>query len=46
LMGKRYLIHDHDPLYTAEFLGTLGAAGLACEPLLSRCRHFKESDSR
>jgi len=28
LIGKRYLIHDHDPLYTAEFLGTLGAAGV------------------
>ena len=28
LRGKRYLIHDHDPLYTAEFLGTLGAAGI------------------
>jgi putative transposase len=28
LMGKGYLIHDRDPLYTAEFLGTLGAAGI------------------
>ena len=28
LMGKQYLIHDRDPLYTAEFLGTLGAAGV------------------
>ncbi len=28
LMGKRYLIHDRDPLYTAEFLGTLGTAGV------------------
>jgi hypothetical protein len=28
LMGKRYLIHDRDPLYTAEFLGTLGSAGV------------------
>jgi hypothetical protein len=27
LMGKRYLIHDHDPLYTAEFLGALAASG-------------------
>ena len=27
LIGKRYLIHDRDPLFTAEFLGTLGAAG-------------------
>jgi hypothetical protein len=28
LMGKRYLIHDRDPLHTAEFLGTLGSAGV------------------
>ncbi len=28
LMGKRYLIHDRDPLYAAEFLGTLGTAGV------------------
>ena len=28
LMGKRYLIHDRDPLYTAEFLGALGATGI------------------
>jgi putative transposase len=28
LMGKRYLIHDRDPLYTAEFLETLGSAGV------------------
>jgi transposase InsO family protein len=28
LMGKRYLIHDRDPLFTAEFLGTLAATGV------------------
>lgn len=28
LMGKRYLIDDRDPLYSAEFLETLGAAGV------------------
>jgi putative transposase len=28
LMGKRHLIHDRDPLHTAEFLGTLGSAGV------------------
>ena len=28
LRGKRYLIHDRDPLYTAEFLATLRAAGV------------------
>ena len=27
LTGKRYLIHDRDPLLTAEFLRTLEAAG-------------------
>ena len=28
LTGKRYLIHDRDPLFTAEFLPTLEAAGV------------------
>ncbi len=27
LKGKRYLIHDRDPLFTAEFLSTLAVAG-------------------
>ena len=26
--GKRFLIHDRDPLYTAEFLGILAGAGV------------------
>jgi transposase InsO family protein len=26
LVGKRYLIHDRDPLFTAEFLATLAAS--------------------
>ena len=26
--GKRYLIHDRDPLYTAEFLGILADADI------------------
>jgi putative transposase len=26
--GKRYLIHDRDPLYTREFLTMLGAIGI------------------
>ena len=26
--GKRYLIHDRDPLYTHEFLGMLADAGI------------------
>jgi putative transposase len=28
LTGKRYLIHDRDPLYTMEFLGILADAGI------------------
>jgi transposase InsO family protein len=28
LMGKRYLIHDHDPLFTEEFVKTLAAVGV------------------
>ena len=36
LRRKRYLIHDRDPLYTAEFLGTLGAAGIKSVKLPAR----------
>ena len=28
LRGKKYLIHDRDPLFTAEFLGMLAATGV------------------
>jgi hypothetical protein len=28
LTGKRYLIHDRDPLFTAEFLNTIAEAGV------------------
>src|SRR5579859_1577515 len=28
LSGKRYLIHDRDPLFTAEFLGMLSDTGV------------------
>ena len=28
LLGKRFLIHDRDPLFTAEFLGLLEGAGI------------------
>jgi transposase InsO family protein len=28
LTGKQYLIHDRDPLFTAEFLGLIAAAGV------------------
>jgi putative transposase len=30
LVGKRYLIHDRDPLFTQEFRDTLRAAGVRC----------------
>lgn len=33
LNGKRYLIHDRDPLYTAQFTSTLAAAGVRCVKL-------------
>lgn len=36
LKGKRYLIHDRDPLFTAEFLSTLAAAGTKSVKLLPR----------
>ena len=28
LTGERYLIHDHDPLFTAEFLKMIAEAGV------------------
>jgi transposase InsO family protein len=30
LRGKRYLIHDRDPLFTTAFRATLRAAGIEC----------------
>ncbi len=33
LVGKRYLIHDRDPLYTSQFTMTLAAAGVRCVKL-------------
>jgi putative transposase len=30
LRGKRYLIHDRDPLFTEAFRATLGATGIRC----------------
>src|SRR5436190_14929060 len=27
-LGKRYLIHDRDPLYTTDFLSTLADSGI------------------
>jgi hypothetical protein len=36
LRGKRYLIHDRDPLFTREFLGLLEGIGVASVPLPPR----------
>jgi putative transposase len=36
LMGKRYLIHDRDPLFTAEFLSLLAGAGVESVKLPAR----------
>src|SRR6202008_678796 len=35
-LGKRYLIHDRDPLYPAEFLSMLADAGIASVKLPPR----------
>jgi hypothetical protein len=34
LIGKRYLLHDRDPLFTNEFRGVLTAAGVKCRAFL------------
>ncbi len=36
LVGKRYLIHDRDPLFTQEFQETLAAAGVSVVRLPAR----------
>jgi hypothetical protein len=36
LLGKRYLLHDRDPLFTEEFRGVLEAAGVKCLRLPAR----------
>ena len=33
LIGKRYLIHDRDPLYTTQFTETLATIGVRCVKL-------------
>jgi hypothetical protein len=38
LRGKRYLIHDRDPLFTAAFRATLCAAGIKCLKLPPQSR--------
>ena len=41
LKGKRYLIHDRDPLFTAEFLTLLGEAGVSSVKLPPRSPNLK-----
>jgi len=36
LLGKRYLLHDRDPLFTEEFRSVLAAAGVRCLRLPAR----------
>src|SRR5215472_4859691 len=52
LKGKRYLIHDRDPLFTTEFLQTLADCGVASvklpprSPNLARCGKRLPNSSR
>jgi putative transposase len=49
LAGKKFLIHDRDPLFTAEFMRTLEAAGVKSVKLPPRSPNLNphaESDRR
>jgi hypothetical protein len=41
LRGKRYLIHDRDPLFTEAFHATLRASGIKCLKLPARSPNLK-----
>jgi hypothetical protein len=41
LTGKRYLIHDRDPLFTTAFLATLAASGVKSVKLPPRTPNFE-----
>jgi hypothetical protein len=41
LRGKRYLIHDRDPLFTDAFRAVLVAAGIECLKLPARSPNLK-----
>jgi hypothetical protein len=41
LKGKRYLIHDRDPLFTDEFLKVLGETGVTSVKLPARSPNWK-----
>ena len=45
LTGKRYLIHDRDPLFTAEFLEILEATGVQSVKLPPRSPNLKDQAS-
>ena len=45
LIGKRYLIHDRDPLFTAEFLEILEATGVQSVKLPARSPNLKACTS-
>jgi len=42
LKGKRYLIHDRDPLFTTEFLNMLGGVGVKSVKLPARSPNLKD----
>jgi putative transposase len=42
LNGKRYLIHDRDPLFTAEFLSMLAEVGVESVKLPPRSPNLKD----
>ena len=46
LVGKRYLIHDRDPLYTAEFLETLETGGVKSVKLPPRAPNLNAHAER
>jgi len=46
LVGKRYRIHDRDPLFTAEFLETLETSGVKSVKLPPRAPNLKAHSER
>jgi putative transposase len=46
LLGKRYLIHDRDPLFTAEFLSLLAGVGVESVKLPPRSPNLNAQAER
>lgn len=46
LLGKRYLIHDHDPLFTAEFQNMLAEVGIESVKLPPRSPNLNAHTER